>query len=232
MCGRYQSRYVKQRLAEEFHLRNLEELTTELAPNYNVAPTTMQPVIVEDRDTGDRVMRMMRWGLIPAWAKSPKDSGISTVNTKAETIMEKLMWRQPFKKRRCIIPADGYYEWEKIDPKTKQPWMYTLKSGRMMGLAGIWEHWKASDGKLEMNTFSIITTDPNRLAESVHNRMPVILQPEDYERWLKRDDSLLPPIDLLRPYDAEDMEACKVNSRVGNVRNNDPDLIAPINTVN
>jgi putative SOS response-associated peptidase YedK len=224
MCGRYYRRSDKQRIAEAFRLGKLSELPLEVAPSFNIAPTTMQPVIVPDRETGEPTMRVMRWGLIPAWAKDPKAMGLSTINAKAEGLIEKPMWRTPFKKRRCLIPADGFYEWKKLDAMTKQPYAFRLKDDQPLAFGGVWEHWKALDGSLEWDTFSIITTEPNELTANVHNRMPVILKPSDYERWLDTSDQERPPVDLLRPYDAELMAAHAVDPRVGNVRNNEPSL--------
>jgi putative SOS response-associated peptidase YedK len=229
MCGRYQRRSDKQRIAEAFHLGNLDELTLEVAPSYNIAPTTRQPVIVADRETGNRTLAIMRWGLIPFWCKDLKKLGLSTINAKAESLMEKPMWKSPFIKRRCLVPADGFYEWQKLDAKTKQPWMYSLRSGDMLAFAGVWEYWKAPTGE-EIDSYSIITTEANELTSAVHNRMPVILKPSDYDRWLAPGDPQQPPIDLLRPYDAELMQAWHVHTDVGNVRNNRPDLCEPLNS--
>jgi len=205
-------------------VRSLGEIALEVAPSYNVAPTTMQPVIVLDAEAGDRAIRIMRWGLIPSWVKDTKKLGLSTINAKAETLMEKPMWRTPFKKRRCLVPADLFYEWRKLDAKTKQPYGFGLKSGEPFAFAGVWEHWRAPDGALEMDTFSIVTTDPNSVTATVHNRMPVILKPGDYDRWLDTTDTERPPLDLLRPYDADLMTSHLVDPRVGNVRNNEPGL--------
>ena len=224
MCGRYYRRSDKQRIAEAFRLGKLTDLPLEVAPSFNIAPTTMQPVIVADRDTGERTLRVMRWGLIPVWAKDPKALGLSTINAKAEILMDKPMWRTPFKRRRCLVVGDGFYEWKKLDAKTKQPYAFRLKDDAPLAFAGVWEHWKAPDGALEWDTFSILTTDPNDLTASVHNRMPVILKPSDYDRWLDTTETERPPVDLLRPYDAELMTAHPVDPRVGNVRNNEPTL--------
>ena len=224
MCNRYFRDSDKQRLVEAFYLGDREDLPLEIAPSYNIAPTTMQPVIVPDRDTGERSLRIMRWGLIPVWAKDPKAMGLSTMNAKAETLMEKPMWRTPFKKCRCLVPADGFYEWKKMDAKTKQPYAFRLKDDGPFAFAGVWEHWKAPDGALEWDTYSIITTEPNEIAATVHNRMPVILKASDYGRWLDVGDTEHPPVDLLRPYDADKMTAYPVDPRVGNVRNNHPGL--------
>jgi putative SOS response-associated peptidase YedK len=199
MCGRYYRRSDKQRIAEAFRLGKLTDLPLEVAPSFNIAPTTMQPVIVSDRDTGERTLRVMRWGLIPVWAKDPNALGLSTINAKAETLMDKPMWRTPFRKRRCLVVGDRFYEWKKIDAKTKQPYAFRLKDDQPIAFGGVWEHWKAPDGALEWDTFSILTTDPNDLTATVHDRMPVILKPSNYDRWLDTSDTEHPPVDLLRP---------------------------------
>jgi putative SOS response-associated peptidase YedK len=232
MCNRYFRDSDKQRLVEAFYLGDREDLPLEIAPSYNIAPTTMQPVIVPDRDTGVRSLRIMRWGLIPFWAKDPRALGLSTMNAKAETLMDKPMWRTPFKKRRCLVPADGYYEWKKLDAKTKQPYAFRLKDGGPFAFAGVWEHWKAPDGALEWDTFSIITTEPNELTATVHNRMPVILHQRDWQRWLDREfggssDESAQLQAMLRPFEADAMFAYATNPAVGSVRNNGPELLNP-----
>ena len=195
----------------------------EVHPSYNAAPGTFQPVIALDED-GKRQARMMWWGLVPFWAKDRK-VGYSTVNAMCETVASKPAFREALKRRRCLIPADAFYEWQKLDAKTKQPWAFGLKYGGVFAFAGLWERWN-DGGKTEtLDSFTIVTTDPNEVTERVHGRMPVILKPSDYERWLSPGDPQQPPVDLLRPFDAERMKAWKVDARVGNVRNNEPSLI-------
>lgn len=224
MCGRYLRRSDKQRIAEAFHLGPLPDGLV-LPPDYNVAPTTFQPVIRLNRDTGKREVVLMRWGLIPYFAKSADEfKGFSTINAKAESVQEKALWRSPFQRRRCLVPADGFYEWKKIDPKTRQPFAYTLSSGQPFALAGLWDAWKSPVGEW-LQTFAIITTTANELTGQVHDRMPVILHPRDYDRWLQRGDAGQPPVDLLRPYDADEMEANACNPAVGNPRNNGPEML-------
>ncbi|MGC1922034.1 MAG: SOS response-associated peptidase [Acidobacteriaceae bacterium] len=220
MCGRYVRRSDKQRIAEYFRTG---ETVFDLPPDYNVAPTTFQPVIRLSATTGERKLVMMRWGLVPSWHKDPKHLGVLAINAQAESLMEKPMWRRALQKRRCLIPADGFYEWQKIDAKNKQPYAFGMKSGEPFAFAGLWERWMAPDGK-PLDSFAIITTDPNEVAAKVHTRMPVIVEPRDYTRWLTVEQEAQPPVDLLRPYDAEAMKAWKVGSAVGNVRNNDPSL--------
>jgi putative SOS response-associated peptidase YedK len=225
MCGRYFRKSDKQRIAEAFHLGDVEDLPLESATSYNIAPTTMQPVIRNNRDTGEREMVAMRWGMVPHFAKSLADfKGFSTINAQAETLLSKAMWRVPFQRRRCLIPADGFYEWKKLDEKTKQPYAFGMRSGKPFAFAGIWDAWKDPATQDWLQSFSIITTEPNELTATVHNRMPVILEPTNYERWLDRADADKPPVDLLRPYQAEQMTAHPVDPGVGNVRNNEPSL--------
>lgn len=225
MCGRYLRRSDKQRIAEAFHLGELPESFV-LPPDYNVAPTTFQPVIRLNRDTGEREIVLMRWGLIPYFAKSAAQfKGFGTINAKAETLQERALWRGPFQKRRCLVPADGFYEWKKIDPKTKRPYVYSLNNGNPFAFAGLWDAWKDPNTNEWLQTFAIVTTTANELAAEVHDRMPVILHPRDYDRWLQRGEARQPPVDLLRPYESEEMRAMPCNPAVGDVRNNGPELL-------
>jgi putative SOS response-associated peptidase YedK len=226
MCGRYVRRSDKQRIAEAFRVGKLPDGFI-LPPDYNIAPSTFQPVIRLNRDTGERELVMMRWGLIPHFAKSLADfKGLANINVKAETIQQKAMWRIPFQKRRCLVPADGFYEWQKIDAKTKRPYFYSLNNGKPFAFAGLWDAWKDTNTNEWLLSFAIITTEPNELTAQVHNRMPVILQPRDYDRWLKRGAIEELPVDLLRPYPAEEMKAQAANAAVGNVRNNGPEMLS------
>jgi putative SOS response-associated peptidase YedK len=226
MCGRYYRRSDKQRIAEAFKLGRLPEGFVLPDWDYNVAPATMQPVIRLNRDTGEREMVLMRWGLIPFFAKSAADfKGFSTINAKAETVEEKALWKGPFQKRRCLVPADGFYEWAKIDSKTKKPYAYSVNNRHLFAFAGLWDAWKDPANGEWLQTFAIITTTANELTSEVHDRMPVILHPKDYDRWLERGDAHRPPIDLLRPYEADEMQADSCNPQVGNVRNNGPEML-------
>ena len=186
----------------------------------------MQPVIRLNRDTGEREMVLMRWGLIPYFARSAADfKGFSTINAKAESVTERAMWRRPFEKRRCLVPADGFYEWQKIDPKTKKPFAYTLGNGEPFAFAGLWDAWKDPANGEWLQTFAVITTEANELTGQVHDRMPVILHARDYDRWLERGEAEQLPVDLLRPYEAEEMRVDACNPAVGNVRNNGPEML-------
>jgi putative SOS response-associated peptidase YedK len=193
--------------------------------DYNVAPSTFQPVIRESRDDGTREMVLMRWGLIPFFTKDVSSvKGISTINARAETVPTAPTWREPFRKRRCIVPASYFYEWKKLDQKTKQPYAFSVTGSPMFAFAGLWDAWKDGQGHW-LQSFSIVTTSANELMASVHTRMPVILHQRDYDRWLSREVSEQLPIDLMRPFESEDMEMQPANKLVGNVRNNGPEML-------
>ena len=225
MCGRYGRKSDKQRIAEAFHVKSdLSGLSLPPA-DYNVAPSTFQPVIRESREDGSREMVLMRWGLIPFFTKDVSSTrGISTINARAETVPTAPTWREPFKKRRCIIPDSFFYEWKKLDAKTKQPFAFSLASNSMFAFAGLWDAWKDGEGHW-LQSFSMVTTSANELMASVHTRMPVILHQRDYDRWLSREVTEQPPIDLMRPFESEDMQMNPANPLVGNVRNNGPEML-------
>ena len=226
MCGRYGRRADKQRIAEWMQAHNTSVFDeTYLAPSYNVAPTDFQPIVRLDRD-GQRELTVMR-GLVPYWAKDSKIA-FSTINAKSETVTTSPAFREAMKRRRCLVPADWFYEWQKTDAKTKQPYAIALRDDSLFAFAGLWERWKDKAKDQVLETYTILTTDPNELLEPIHNRMPVILAPKDYQRWLEPGEPTHLPTDLLRPYPGEEMKAWKVGSAVGNVRNNAPELIAPI----
>ena len=189
---------------------------------YNIAPT--QPVIVVN-DTGQRQLVVMQWGLVPSWAKDP-GIGNRLINARAETIAEKPAFRAALKKRRCLIPADGFYEWQKTG-KVKQPVHIVLKTREPFGFAGLWEHWASPDG--ELLTCTIITTEVNELLKAVHHRMPVILPREAESVWLdptiQDPEKLLP---LLKPYPSELMEYYPVSRAVNSPANDSPQCIVPI----
>ena len=228
MCGRYGRRADKQRIAEWMQTHNTNVFDDSyFAPSYNIAPQSLQPVVRLDSETGQRELTIMRWGLVPFWAKDAK-IGYSTINAKSETVTTSPAFREAMKRRRCLVPAEWFYEWQKIDAKTKQPYAVGLRDGSLFAFAGLWEAWKDKSKDQVLETYTVLTTDPNELMEPIHNRMPVILAPKDYQRWLEPGEPTHLPVDLLRPYPAEEMKAWKVGNAVGNVRNNAPDLITPI----
>jgi putative SOS response-associated peptidase YedK len=226
MCGRFARKSTQEVLAEWLGLE-LDEMPW-FAPTYNAAPQSIQPVIRLNRDSGRRVATLMRWGLVPFWARDAK-IGLSTINARAEEAATKPAFREALKKRRCLVPADAYYEWQRLDAKTKQPFVIALKSGEPYAFAGLWESWRPKDGE-PLETFTILTTDPNGVMEPIHNRMPVILDPRDFDRWLDTADPVRPPVDLLRPYPADRIHAWPVSKHVGNIRNNDASLLDPVDS--
>ena len=221
MCGRFARKSTHEVLADWFGVE-LEDMPW-FAPSFNVAPQSVQPVVRLSRDTGNREFALMRWGLVPAWAKDAK-IGYSAINARSEEVASKPAFREAFKKRHCLIPADNFYEWMRLDAKSKRPFAIALKSGEPFALAGLWESWRPKDGA-PLETFTILTTSENELMRPIHDRMPVILEPRDYDRWLDAGDPARPAVDLFRSYPADKMLAWPVSDRVGNVRNNDPALL-------
>jgi len=233
MCGRYYRQSDKQKIAEAFHVMHVGDFP--LPPtDYNVAPTTMQPVIRNSRDDGARELVSLRWGLVPFWAKDLLAfKGVSTINARSETVTTSRTYREPLKRgRRCLIPASGFYEWKRVGgkmaPKKNQekiPYGFDLTNGHMMAFAGLWDAWKDPATGQWLQSYTIITTDANELMAPIHERMPVILHPGDFNRWLDREVTGQPPIDLLRPFPADEMAAFEVSKDVGNVKNNSADLL-------
>jgi putative SOS response-associated peptidase YedK len=193
-------------------------------PLYNIAPTQNAPVILND---GDRILEELRWGLIPSWAKDPA-IGNKLINARAETIMEKASFKRPFQSRRCLVPADGFYEWRFTKTtKGKIPMRIRLKSQAPFAMAGLWERWKDAEGK-ELRTFTIITTDANEALQPIHNRMPVILKVKDEEAWLDPKAASNHLTALLAPYPAEEMETYEVSKLINNAAFNSPDCFTPV----
>jgi putative SOS response-associated peptidase YedK len=217
MCGRYtvtitleelMLRYFAGLPAVPFHL-----------PRYNVAPTQMVPAVVNDG--GRNRLGLLKWGLIPPWAEDEK-VGSRMINARAETLEERPAYRDAYRRKRCLIPADGFYEWKTAaDGGGKRPHRIVLRSGGIFSMAALYESWTAPDGR-KVSSFAIVTTEPNLLMADIHDRMPVILRPEDEALWLNRevqDPTRLKG--LLVPYPAEEMEAYEVDKRVGSPSNDD-----------
>lgn len=212
MCGRFTLRTPMNKVAELFGL----DETPAAEPRYNVAPTQQVAAVRIGSTAKVREVAFLRWGLIPHWADDPS-IGNRMINARAETVASKPSFRQAFKKRRCLVVADGFYEWQKADGK-KQPYYIHLKNDQPFGFAGLWERWNR-EGK-GIQSCTIITTEPNELMKPIHNRMPVIVQQEDYDRWLNpafEDGKALQQV--LRRYPTELMEAYPVSTVVNNPRN-------------
>ncbi|MBW4037484.1 MAG: SOS response-associated peptidase [Acidobacteria bacterium] len=245
MCGRYFRRSEKQAIAERFRVGKV--LEEPMLADYNVAPTTMQPVVRLGRDSGEREMALLRWGMVPFFAGSLREfKGLTTFVARAETAAGSATWREPLRKRRCLVPMDGYYEWAmkpagarvvppgrrtaKPSRGGKQPYAVTLKDGGMMAIAGLWDAWrepKKSPQEVDrwLQSFAMVTVPANGLLAPICERMPVILHERDWDEWLSRDEAEEPPMHLLQPYEAEGMVAEVCNTAVGNVRNNGPEML-------
>lgn len=224
MCGRYRLTAKERWLSQYF---NLDPEDVAWAARWNIAPTQEVATIRQDCDEPKRLFALMRWGLIPYWAK---DASIAsrTINAMSETVAEKPAFRDAIRRRRCLIPADGFYEWKAGLEKRKQPFNIGLENDGLFALAGIWDRWTDSSGHA-IESCSILTTEANALIADIHNRMPVILKPEDYDLWL--DPGVTDPgrvMGLLRPFDARGMRKYPVSARVSRVENDDPECAREI----
>jgi putative SOS response-associated peptidase YedK len=221
MCGRYTLTTPAPKLAEHFHLHTVPDL----APRYNIAPTQSVAVVRAAALEG-RTLTMARWGLVPSWAADPS-IGNRLLNARAETVADKPAFRAALRQRRCLIPADGFYEWQPLPGRKKLPYHIRLRRGGPFAFAGLWERWPAPDGR-PLESCTILTTEANELVRPIHDRMPVILQEEAYAAWLNPEQHDVHRIQTwLRPYLAEEMLAVAVGAAVGNARFDDPQCLAP-----
>ncbi|HEY9811458.1 MAG TPA: SOS response-associated peptidase [Halomicronema sp.] len=221
MCGRY----TLTRLSEDFARIFQANINSNLTPRYNIAPTQTVATILQPAAGKERELRMLHWGLIPSWAKDETMSG-KMINARAETVAEKPSFRSAFKRRRCLVVADGFYEWQ-TQGKKKQPFYFKLKNGENFGFAGLWEHWE-KDGKL-VESCTIITTNANSLMESFHERMPVILSAQNYDIWLDPKVEKVEILqEVLQPYSADEMTAYPVSTVVNKPANDSPECVQPV----
>jgi putative SOS response-associated peptidase YedK len=226
MCGRYRLSRRKQIIEEHFDAISGEE---DWSPRYNIAPTQPVPVIRQHPKESVRQLSLMKWGLIPHWAKAPSIAS-STINAKSETAASKPAFRDPLKFRRCLIPADGFYEWART-ANGKQPFCFEVSEGELFAFAGLWDGWKDPSGNW-VKTCSVLTTIPNAVTSAVHDRMPVILDPDSYDLWLDPGMQNVAAIsELLKPYDARLMRSYPISSRINHVANDDEDCSRPVEVV-
>lgn len=218
MCARYVF-FSGKIIKDEFGVTPLPDLE----PRYNIAPSQFVPVIVET--ASGRAWREFRWGLVPGWSATSEGQP-PLINARAETIAERPAFREAFARRRCLIPADGFYEW--TGDKVKQPHYITLQPERPFAFAGIWEEWGTGDQSLV--SCAIVTTGPNAMMGQIHTRMPVILKPADHGLWLNASTEPREALELLRPYEGE-MKMRPVDRAVGNPKREGPELIAPLATL-
>ena len=223
MCGRFTLAIDPETLQSRFIISS--ETFLEHLPRYNIAPQQLVPVIIQ-RD-GGRTPELMRWGLIPFWAKDAS-IGNKLINARAETLAEKPSFKRSFKRRRCLIPADGFYEWRKGGGGKKTPVRIMLKSEAPFAFAGLWDAWQPPEGD-KISSFTIITTEPNELIKPIHHRMPVILRAEDEDAWLNpemQDTNHLTA--FLKPYPAEKLRFYEVSELVNSPMNDVRQCVLPV----
>ena len=222
MCGRFAQSFDPNAVQQEFDFSAAS--VVDFGPRFNVAPTQFVPVITNEEP---RHLSLLRWGLIPSWSK---DESIANklINARADGVADKPSFRSAFKRRRCIVPASGFYEWQKGDGKAKTPMYIQVKDQDLFGMAGLWEIWNSPQGD-EIHTFTIITTDANDFMAPIHNRMPVILHKDDYDLWLEPKEVPADKLQaLLRPYESDEMTAYEVSRAVNTPSIDEPDLIQPV----
>lgn len=225
MCGRFTSRTEPGAIAAYFDVD--EVLVEDRGERFNVAPTDQVYGVIQSATTGERRLGELRWGLVPFWADDVA-IGSRMINARAETLLEKPAFRRPLAKKRCIVPADGFYEWQK---PTKQPWHITRKDGDLLAFAGLWESWRPTKGSDEGKVVSctIVTTEANETIAAIHTRMPVVLPPDEWAEWLDpTNDDVDALVSLLVPAPAELFELTPVGTRVNDVRNDGPDLVVRV----
>lgn len=216
MCGRYVLSELKN-LAKRF---NVEEVNFELTPRFNVAPGQDMPVVLHK---AINQAQLMRWGLIPSWAKDA-NIGYRMINARAETVLEKPSFREPIRSQRCIVPSSGFYEWQK-STTGKVPYFFHLKDSPLFAFAGLYDQWKDPTGR-EVLSYTIITTEANDAVRPIHERMPVILTPDEEQAWIDTETyQMKDVVRFLRPYPAEKMEAYPVSKDVNSARLDAPELI-------
>jgi putative SOS response-associated peptidase YedK len=220
MCGRFVRKATEEEIAEEFEVE-AGDFPFKMEPRYNIAPGQQAAAVLFD---GRRKVEGLQWGLIPFWAKDPK-IGYKLINARAETLASKPSFRNSLKNKRCLVVADGFYEWRQEGSK-KTPMFVRLKSGKPFGFAGLYDDWKSPERK-KIRTFTIITTLPNKLLAPIHDRMPVILPREAYGAWLGEENGR-EILELMRPFPEKAMEAYRVSPAVNSPNNDGPDCIRPI----
>ncbi|MGD0318053.1 MAG: SOS response-associated peptidase, partial [Xanthobacteraceae bacterium] len=225
MCGRViqSSGPVRYAIVDGMNVR--DSRVHNYPPRWNAAPSQDLLVIRRNHETGEVSLDPLRWGLIPYWCRDPK-GGRRPINAKCETVRNLPTFRDAYRRRRCIVPVDGFFEWKAIKgQKAKQPYAIAMKDGSPFGLGGLWENWKEPASGEWIRTFAVITTDANELVAEIHDRMPLILAPGDYVRWLRNEPD---PRDLMRPFPAESLRMWPISTRVNKPENDDPSIVEPI----
>ena len=217
MCGRFAQARTPEELTHVFDLASC----VDLAPRYNLAPGTDIPVVRRSPD-GPRVLHQLRWGLVPHWSQDPA-IGARLINARAESVQDKPAFRGAFRRRRCLIPADGFFEWQRHGPR-KQPYFFSSPTGQVLAFGGLWESWRPPAGDLRRSV-CILTTAANPGVAPIHDRMPLVLAPEDWTTWLAGTPAEAQA--LLRPAPEAALQSWPVSPRVNRVQEEGPDLVAP-----
>ncbi len=226
MCGRFTLNQSAAALAQVFHVEQIPDL----AAQYNIAPTQMVATVLHNPEKDQREFQQFRWGLIPSWAKD-SSMGAKLINARAETVAEKPAFRSAFKRRRCLVVADGFYEWQRQKSK-KQPFYFRLQDGQPFGFAGLWERWETPEQE-EIISCTILTTAANELLQPIHDRMPVIIAPKYYDLWLDTQVQTPEPLQqLLQPYPETAMTAYPVSTLVNKAQHNSSECITPLSEKN
>jgi putative SOS response-associated peptidase YedK len=220
MCGRVVLETTADRISEQFNAKFILEQLPMFKTGYNISPT--QRLCVINNDEGQRTGRVMRWGLVPGWVKNLSDFKATTFNARAETVTTSKIYAGPFKKKRCLVIVDGYYEWQKITPKEKQKYYFHPADGGVLAFAGLWDksNIKVDDQTTQvLESCTVITCEPNESSSGIHDRMPVILMPKDYDTWLNADTTEAQLLSLLKPCSEDYLEIYKVDNLKGNAWN-------------
>ncbi len=224
MCGRFTLEHSPQLIAEVMGYASADERAETFPARYNISPT--QPIVSVRREGEHKVMRLLRWGLVPGWVKDPQDFTL-LINARKETVLQKPSFRGSVRHHRCLIPASGYYEWERSG-SVKQPYYIRPKSGEPFAFAGLWAEWSGPDGNL-IDSGAIMTEPANKTLGRIHHRMPVLVRPEHYDDWLNTGEfDSKPALAMLEPVQEDFFEAFPVDTSVNSARNEGPDLIKPI----
>lgn len=223
MCGRFTNKAKPEEIKKEFNVARIDD-SVEFEPRYNIAPSQMISAVVE-REGEERIVAPFKWGLVPSWAKDA-EIGNRMINARAESLTEKPSFREAFRRRRCIIPTTGFFEWQRKSSGAKQPFYFYLKNREVFGFAGLWEEWLDKDSGELLETCTIITTEANKVLEPVHDRMPVILKAENYNQWLNAKERNVEELQrFLSPYPSSEMDSHSVSRAVNSPTSDSPNLI-------
>ena len=222
MCGRFSQAKDLEELYDEFAFID-EPFDDIIQPRYNIAPSQLSPVIINEG--GKNKLRMFKWGLVPSWSKDTK-TGYRMINARAETISEKPSFKKPFRSQRCLVIADGFYEWQRPDKNTKIPYRFIMKDRKLFAMAGLWDIW--NKGEEPLHTFTIITTSENEIMKPVHDRMPVILPDGNRQIWLNPESNEAELKELLVPYDSGRMDSYRVSDIVNSWKNDLPECFISV----